>query len=374
MRHLGDITKLDGAKIPPVDLITFGSPCQDLSSCGKRKGLSGERSGLFSEAVRIFKEMRNATNGQYPAFVLWENVVGAYSSSKGEDFREVLTQLAAACDGQVSIPRPAGGRWYPAGAVMGDGFSLAWRTMDAQYWEVPQRRNRIALVVDFTGKRAPEILFEPESLSGDFETVQEKWRKLAGRTQANTVIPDKTESLYEDHGKALRYTGPHTVSPTLTTGHPHFVVTSVNCRKGVESVEISGTLQTAPSLQFNNPIRIDKEIRVLTPLEGERLQGYPDDWTDIGAWEDAKGKLHKFSSDTARYKAIGNSIALPQRFHILHRISRYLPENPTLGSLFDGIGGFPLIWETLHGNDTAVWASEIEEFPIAVTKYHFGST
>lgn len=373
MEHLGDLTKLDGAKISPVHLITFGSPCQDLSTAGQRKGLSGEHSGLFIEAVRVIKEMRHATDGRYPAFILWENVTGAFSSQKGEDFREVLTLLAKACQGNLSIPRPAGGTWHPAGTIMGNGFSLAWRTMDAQYWGVPQRRARIALVVDFTDGRAPEILFEPESLSGDFETVQEKWRNLTGRTQ---ICPDNTgeidRCLYENHGQAARYTGPHSVSQTLTTTHHlPFIVHSINCRKGIERPELSGTLQTASSLNFNNPIRINEKIRILTPLECERLQGFPDHWTDIGTWVNTRGKLHKTSSDTVRYKALGNSIALPQWFHVLYRISRHLPENPTLGSLFDGIGGFPLIWETLHGEGAAVWASEIEEFPVAVTNDHF---
>lgn len=374
MEHLGDITKLDGAKIQPVHLITFGSPCQDLSSAGARKGLSGARSGLFSEAVRLFKEMRNATDGQYPAFVLWENVTGAFSSQKGEDFREVLTQLASACQGNTSIPRPSGGKWQPAGAVVGDGFSLAWRSMDAKYWGVPQRRARIALVVDFTAGRAPEILFEPESLSGDFATVQEKWRNLTCRAERSVGETGAVNHLlFENHSQDIRYTGPHDVSTALTAGSSGlpFIVTSINCRKGRETENISGTLMTNNSLDSIYPIRIGDSIRMLTPLECERLQGFPDAWTDIGAWIDTNGKLHKFSSDTARYKTLGNSIALPQWFHVLHRISRFLPENPTLGSLFDGIGGFPLIWETLHGKGTAIWASEIEEFPIAVTKYHF---
>lgn len=166
MIHLGDITQIYGHNIPPVDVITFGSPCQDLSVAGKRAGLGGERSGLFSEAIRIIQEMRDATNGKHPAFAVWENVPGAYSSNRGEDFRNVLQGLVSLCGDTIPIPGPAG-RWLTAGEIMGDNYSIAWRTMDAQYWGVPQRRRRIALVVDFGGGRASKILFDAESLPGD---------------------------------------------------------------------------------------------------------------------------------------------------------------------------------------------------------------
>lgn len=166
MRHLGSVTEINGDEIPPVDVITFGSPCQDLSIAGKRAGLSGERSGLFSEAVRIIREMREATNGRYPAIAVWENVPGAFSSNKGEDFRQVLQQLAGAAGCDTVIPRPVCG-WRTAGIVVGDGWSIAWRVLDAQFWGVPQRRRRIYLVTDFRGGRAAEILFERKSLRGD---------------------------------------------------------------------------------------------------------------------------------------------------------------------------------------------------------------
>jgi DNA (cytosine-5)-methyltransferase 1 len=168
MKHLGDITKINGAEIEPVDIITFGSPCQDLSTAnGNRKGLDGERSGLFREAVRIIREMRESTNGANPAFIVWENVFGAFSSSKGEDFRQVLQETARIKEPDVSIPRPYGGKWHTAGEIMGNGYSIAWRTYDAQYWGVPQRRRRIFLVADFGGERAGRIQFERESLLGD---------------------------------------------------------------------------------------------------------------------------------------------------------------------------------------------------------------
>lgn len=172
MVHLGDITKMSGYTIPPVDVVTFGSPCQDLSIAGKRAGMAGERSGLFSEAVRIIREMRYATFGAYPKYAVWENVPGAFSSNKGEDFHAVLQSLCRVIDPDATIPRPTDARggikWPRAGAILADHYSLAWRTMDAQHWGVPQRRLRISLVLDLTGGRAGEILFEPESLRGHF--------------------------------------------------------------------------------------------------------------------------------------------------------------------------------------------------------------
>lgn len=185
MIHLGDITKIHGDQIEPVYCITFGSPCQDLSIAGRRAGLAGERSGLFMEAVRIIKEMRRATHGSYPVVVIWENVPGAFSSNGGEDFRAVLEELARVEQPDASIPRPSGGgRWSKAGAIAGNGWSLAWRQLDAQYWGVPQRRKRIALVVDFAGGRAGKILFERESLPGHPDQSIQTWQEVA-RTAGN---------------------------------------------------------------------------------------------------------------------------------------------------------------------------------------------
>lgn len=167
MQHLGSVTGVHGDKVQPVDVITFGSPCQDLSVAGKRAGIhDGQRSNLFFEAIRIIKEMREATNGRYPAFAVWENVPGAFSSNKGEDFRCVLENFAKINEGGYTVPRPANGKWMGAGEIVGDGFSVAWRVLDAQYWGVPQRRRRIYLVADFAGGRAGKILFERESLRG----------------------------------------------------------------------------------------------------------------------------------------------------------------------------------------------------------------
>lgn len=182
MKHLGDITKVDGAEIEPVDIVTFGSPCQDLSVAGKRAGLDGERSGLFMEAVRIIKEMRCKTNGRYPSIAIWENVPGAFSSNKGEDFRTVLEVLCKIKRSDTLIPKPPkrGGRnaWNDAGLIVGDGFSIAWRVLDAQFWGVPQRRRRIFLVADFRGQCAGEILFEREGLSRSFAESRKAWKGI----------------------------------------------------------------------------------------------------------------------------------------------------------------------------------------------------
>ena len=181
MKHLGDITKINGAAAPPVNVIIGGSPCQDLSIAGKRAGLAGERSGLFMEQVRIIKEMRekDAESGRTgkdirPRFMVWENVPGAFSSNKGADFGAVLQEIAKiVCKEVPSVPMPKNG-WPTSGCLTGMGmggdyWSIAWRVFDAQFWGVPQRRRRIALVADFGGLSAPEILFERKSVSRDSE-------------------------------------------------------------------------------------------------------------------------------------------------------------------------------------------------------------
>lgn len=651
MIHLGDITKIHGDKVEPVDCITFGSPCQDLSIAGRRAGLAGERSGLFMEAARIIKEMRSSTNGLYPTFAIWENVPGAFSSNNGEDFRAVLEELARVEQPNAVIPGPPrGGRWSKAGAIAGNGWSLAWRQLDAQYWGVPQRRKRIALILDLGGQRAGEILFERTSLSrhpdpcipawkeaagltanrpagndrmvgagflcgssrnadsrgteadragkseaeertsGDkcceaaaytlkirsgcagggkgalvqtektgtlstlqdqtiFQLIQEPTYCISGNTvdrktnqngtgvresgafTVNTVdrhavayalqnqnlciddaLPFDTTQItskvnksnpqwgdpchplaaaahppaavirisdeempvqpvvlesnqvhatvtqngicptfpasmglgggyvpmitdhpadrpvvFENHAQDARYKEAPTCSPTVVArwgtggGNTPLVavpgqVTSYGIGNGqahaYASKEKSGTLDTMhdaqavvieysgclnpwdtqarrvygedgafPALPSRGTAGGNQQavlagqrtrwiVRRLTPTECERLQGYPDGWTDIGEWVDTKGKKHK-PADSPRYKALGNSIALPQWFWIAQKMKQYLPAGATLGSLFDGIGGFPLVWETTYGKGTARWASEIEEFPIAVTKKHF---
>ena len=651
MIHLGDITKIHGDKVEPVDCITFGSPCQDLSIAGRRAGLAGERSGLFMEAVRIIKEMRSSTNGLYPTFAIWENVPGAFSSNNGEDFRAVLEELARVEQPNAVIPGPPrGGRWSKAGAIAGNGWSLAWRQLDSQYFGVAQRRKRIALILDLGGQRAGEILFERTSLSRHPDPCIPAWKEVAGLTtnrpagndrmvgagflcgssrnadsrgteadragkseaeertsgdkcceaaaytlkirsgcagggkgalvqtektgtlstlqdqtifqliqeptyciSGNTVdrktnqngtgvresgaftvntvdrhavayalqnqnlciddvLPFDTTQItskvnksnpqwgdpchplaaaahppaavirisdeempvqpvvlesnqvhatvtqngicptlpasmglsggyvpmitdhpadrpvvFENHAQDARYKEAPTCSPTVVArwgtggGNTPLVavpgqVTSYGIGNGqahaYASKEKSGTLDTmhdaqAVAIEYSgclNPWdtqarRVYGEdgafpalpsrgtaggnqqavlsgqrtrwiVRRLTPTECERLQGYPDGWTDIGEWVDTKGKKHK-PADSPRYKALGNSIALPQWFWIAQKMKSYMGDGAKLGSLFDGIGGFPLVWETTYGTGTARWASEIEEFPIAVTKKHF---
>lgn len=627
MVHLGDITKMSGYTIPPVDVITFGSPCQDLSIAGKRAGMAGERSGLFSEAVRIIREMRYATFGAYPKYAVWENVPGAFSSNKGEDFHAVLQSLCRVIDPDAVIPRPTNARggikWPRAGAILADHYSLAWRTMDAQHWGVPQRRLRISLVLDLTGGRAGEILFEPESLRGHFAPGITPGQATAGTAENGAGTADRAFTLKirsgcEGGGKgalvqteksatlstlqdqtlfvaeppkaysfdslasnSMKSSNPHSgcreveiaktldtsppdpaknqggiaildvlpfdttqitspqngsnprfgdpCHPLAATAHPPAAVCetvfaesiveptfciqgntidradtagangtgvkedvcytlntidrpavafALDCRNMTANEELSATLQAkdngGQSLNYINPVAepliydargngdgitsptmtgdhnsrvtdytaitlqgdtvagallardykgpgradslgrviaqpvgadlyngtltgdravtlttatgqggantgpsvIEKIIRWivrrLTPTECERLQGYPDGWTDLGSWIDSKGKTHK-DADTPRYKALGNSIALPQWYYVLGGISDRLPDNATLGSLFDGIGGFPYVWAQLHAGrkELCVWASEIEEFPIAVTKKWF---
>ena len=178
MKHYGDVSRMDGGSIEPVDIITFGSPCQDMSIAGKREGLDGNRSGLFYEAVRIIKEMRCATNGKYPRYIVWENVPGAFSSNKGEDFRCVLESVCRIADETVSVPSVK--KWQSAGSIVGDGYSVAWRVLDAQYWGIPQRRKRIYLVADFAGGSAGKILFESEGVSGYTPQGFRPWQGVAG--------------------------------------------------------------------------------------------------------------------------------------------------------------------------------------------------
>ena len=180
MKHYGDITAMDGGNVEPVDIITFGSPCQDMSVAGRRDGLDGSRSSLFYEAVRIIKEMRCATGGKYPRYIVWENVPGAFSSNKGEDFKAVLEAVIGIVQPDTQVPMPEKARWSYADLYMGDGWSVAYRTLDAQYWGVPQRRRRIYLVADLAGRGAGKILFESEGLSGYSAEGFRSWQRAAG--------------------------------------------------------------------------------------------------------------------------------------------------------------------------------------------------
>ena len=221
MKHYGDISAIDGSELEPVDIISFGSPCQNLSVAGKREGLDGDRSSLFYEAIRIVKEMREKTNGKYPRYIVWENVPGAFSSNKGEDFKAVLNEICKVKDEQVSVPKPA--KWENAGRIMGDSFSIAWRLLDAQYWGVPQRRQRIYLVADFDGGSAGKILFESEGLSGYSAQGFKSWQNAAnGITEGIGETGSQDSLMFENHSQDTRYRGPlvvaQTVSSTYGTG------------------------------------------------------------------------------------------------------------------------------------------------------------
>lgn len=230
VKHLGDINSVNGAEIEPVDIITFGSPCTDLSVAGKRQGLNAERSGLFFQAIRIIKEMRGATNGKYPRFAVWENVTGAFSSNGGEDFRCVLEEFCKIKDADLSVPKPE--KWTKAGEIMGENFSVAYRTFDAQYWGVPQRRMRVYLVADFEGGCASKILFESEGMSGYSAESFRAWQETA-QSFGNCSEETGSGLMFENHSQDTRYTGPlnvaQTVSATYGTGgnNQPFVVESL---------------------------------------------------------------------------------------------------------------------------------------------------
>lgn len=588
MKHLGDITKINGAEIETVDVITGGSPCQDLSIAGKRAGLAGARSGLFMEQIRIVKEMRahDKANGRTgdmvrPRFMVWENVPGAFSSNKGQDFAAVLEEIIRIAEPEapdIEVPEKGWNTWGGYHDEVGGRWSVAWRVHDAQHWGVPQRRRRISVVADFGGDTAGEILFERKSVSGypaESGTARERlagnaesgssyavrirggcdgggkgalvqedksgtlgtgndqtifclqgngidradtagcngkgWRddtsytlntidrpavcagvnnpaifcmatqqggaelrtddrsptltaaagmsgnnqpvvcagfKLGNSEQARSiayqeelaptlnaecggnkpavvaldmshacdvirdcgeVVPSlqarmgtggnqvpltyqQTTGTLSPGAHAGSYNGQDAyndmlvvssgISPTLRAkaNDPYredmaAYIASVDCRNFCEGGETNGTLQAkesrGQSLNLNNTVRQNMVVRRLTPMECERLQGFPDHWTDIGEWRDSKGKLRK-PSDSPRYKACGNSIALPFWDFLAKRISAQYLRPVTMGSLFDGIGGFPLVFERHNGKGTARWASEIEQFPIAVTKLRFG--
>ena len=488
MIHLGDITAISGYTVPPVDAVIGGSPCQDLSVAGKRAGLAGEQSGLFMEQIRIIKEMREADvrrgrTGKFirPRFMVWENVVGAFSSNKGDDFRAVLEETIRVAEPEApDIPLPAKGKWPLADCWYGDGWSVAYRVLDAQFWGVPQRRRRIALVADFGGHAAPEILFVRQGVCGDTAesgAAGEETAAGAGGGAAGTVWclqgnavdreakmnglgiseePMFTLNTIDRHAVCAGFK-PHAganagsigyeeeKAPTIDTGKPMAVFRSGtdyltgwdNQEKRVFSTRgVTPTLagsdggggrtvcgyiydargngdgKTACTLTGDHQSRVTDytaivmrqhsfgeyregvgtltahngtrhasetlvaggQVRRLTPLECERLQGFPDGWTDIGPWEkvNKKGKVITVPcADSLRYKALGNSIALPPWSWVLKRLCACYERDATMASLFDGIGGFPLIWERLNGPGTCLWASEIEQFPIAVTRRRF---
>lgn len=339
VKHLGDICKIKGSELEPVDIITFGSPCQNMSIAGNREGIkhitigSNEttQSGLFIEAIRVIKEMRLATNGVYPRYAVWENVCGAFNSNKGEDFRTVLEEFIRISEPNAVMPKVPKAGWAYADCISGNGWSIAYRTFDAQYWGVPQRRRRIYLVADFRGGCAKEILFEQEGL---------RWHTAQSGTQGQGITRDIENSLKADDRKRIitvydaRGNGDGQTVPTITGDHNNRVTdyTALCCEE--------------------KPIVLDYIVRRLTPTECARLQGFPSKWGFLDTKEDFTEEEYKFwleirntyakingkaekdytkaqiliwynklHTDSAEYKMWGNGIALPNALYVMQGIS-----------------------------------------------------
>lgn len=286
MKHLGDVSKVKGGEIEPVDIITFGSPCQDMSIAGKRAGLKhadmGDdettRSGLFLEAIRIIKEMREATNGVYPRYAIWENVPGAFSSNRGEDFRTVLEEFIRVKEKDAVMPAVPQAGWAYADCISGDGWSIAYRVFDAQYWGVPQRRRRIYLVADFRGECAQEILFKRESLRGYFEAGRTPWQGIAADAQ-NCVgtaiggVDRYNQSFLPGLAQTLRAPGGGDCTPTV------LAPVAVYCHQG-NGIDRAGKCLTAysfdslssNSMKSKNPHSGCRAVEIAKTLD----TGYPD--------------------------------------------------------------------------------------------------
>lgn len=479
MKHLGNISKINVAEAEAVDVVIGGSPCQDLSIAGKRAGLDGARSGLFMEQIRICREMRERDRAAgragidvRPRFCVWENVPGALSSNDGEDFRIVLEEFCKVADPSAAVPRPPKGKWKSAGCIVGDGYSVAWRIMDARYYGVPQRRRRISLVADFAGGCAPQILFDEQGMCWNLETSQKAWQGITGHVagsvggsgcdwgckclnpedpqskrlfevdgsfhslyagecgggkndgvcysiEGNTVDRESNKNgkgFSEDVSATLNTQDKHAVAYQVeafgeASGHERPIVAAIDCINMKQVGDVSGTLcakKAGYSLNYQNPVvytaktRRKYIVRRLTPLECSRLQGLPDDFANVPAYEDVSdgelnfwrevwaewaeinGKNPKTDkqirkwlqapiSESNQYQIYGNGIALPQWVWVLGRISEKLgKDHPTMASLFDGSGSFPLIWEAINGKGTAVWSSEVKPEAIRVSRYRIG--
>ena len=305
MAHLGDITKLDGRKIPAVHVITFGSPCQNLSSIGNRKGLAGEKSSLFYQAIRIIEEMRDASGGIYPAIVLWENVLGAMQQNLKHDYLAVLRSFAGA-----EVPMPASGRWADAGMVRGRRCDLAWRVMDAQYWARPRlaRRERVFVVADFTGQRAAEILFKSRPMLQNFELCS------AGRLPAAEDHRDASLDAGRTIPVILPFYG-FKMRGAAANGNRGEFLRSFGKRTDVFPTLLASDQTAFAYYDEDNPT--GGCIRYPTEAECERLMGLPPDWTRYGA----DGAEIRSAS---RYFALGNSVALPCAEYIMAGIAEAL--------------------------------------------------
>lgn len=462
MKHLGNISKINVAEADAVDVVIGGSPCQDLSIAGKRAGLDGARSGLFMEQIRICREMRERDKAAgragidvRPRFCVWENVPGALSSNDGEDFRIVLEEFCKVADPSAAVPRPPKGKWKSAGCIVGDGFSVAWRIMDARYYGVPQRRRRISLVADFAGGCAPQILFDEQGLRWNLEASQKAWQGIIGHAAGSVggsgcdwgckcLNPEDPQSkrLFEVDGSFHNlYAGecgggkndgvcysiegntvPEVVYDARGNGGGKTVctITGDHCDRitdytplvlatGQGGAEIGKDESLCLNCNHEQPIAAYSGkpprkyiVRRLTPLECSRLQGLPDDFANVPAyegvsdselafwrgawaeWAEINGKKPKTDnqirkwlqapiSESNQYQIYGNGIALPQWVWVLGRISEKLgKDHPTMASLFDGSGSFPLIWEAINGKETAVWLSEVNPEAIRVSRYRIG--
>ena len=249
MKHYGDISQMDGGKIEPVDIITFGSPCTDMSVAGRRAGLDGKQSCLFYQAIRIIKEMRCATNGRCPRYIVWENVPGAFSSNSGEDFKAVLEAVIGITEPETQVPMPEKNRWPYADCYMGDGWSVAYRVLDAQYWGVPQRRKRIYLVADFAGRSAFDILFKSEGLSGYSAEGFRAWQRAARSTAPCTGAAGIC--LNDQGGQRMDVTEDVTATLRAEAHHPPCILESAGfCTEhSSKSRSIGYEEETSPTLR-----------------------------------------------------------------------------------------------------------------------------
>lgn len=302
MAHLGDITLLDGGKIPPVDIITFGSPCQNFSQIGDRSGLTGKKSSLFFQAIRIINEMRDATGNLFPTFAVWENVMGSLSSGNRLDFGAVLTAFAGR-----PVPMPASGRWANAGMVRGGCPDVAWRLMDAQYWARPPlaRRKRVFVLADFRGRRAAKILYRPWRVLPLFE---------AGGPGGNPAAPGDRGPFLETRGRVpivYPFQMYRMRAAAMNKNHAQFIGSFGRQNDPFPTILAS---KNAPFAFWYEDDPAGGSIRYLTERETERLMGLPDGWTEFGT---AGERI----SPAQRYKALGNSIALPCASFIMEGIS-----------------------------------------------------
>lgn len=289
MEHVGDVTQLHGGRLPPVDILTFGSPCQNLSQIGNRDGLAGEQSGLFYEAIRIINEMRCATDGQYPQLAIWENVAGAFSSAMGADFRTVLEAFA---DGE--IPMPDSGKWAPAGLVPDGCPEIAWRLLDSQHFQSAQSRERVFVIADYRGQRASQILFNPLPLYQILGDGEESGLPLPGAGGGSS-----SEAGW--HHAEVRCFHTRKMRGAVQYHDPKMFLSAIGKPGAPCPTLLTGDYQVIAVHFPDEPER--DYIRKLTVTEFELLMGLPVGWTKFGH----EGQR---ISDSARFKALGNSIVL----------------------------------------------------------------